>query len=113
MKRLLFFVWLVCFGAQAATFYVRKDGHDTASGANDTANATTGAFLTVQKAVDSASAGDTILAGPGNYAENVRTADWAGTAGNLITINGQNQAAIGSFTWEQPYINIINWTNFT
>jgi hypothetical protein len=51
-----------------STFYVRSDGHDTASGANNTNNATTGAWLTLQYAADHLSAGDTVLVADGTYA---------------------------------------------
>lgn len=59
------------------TYYVRTDGHDTASGLNDTSNATTGAFLTIQHAVDIVSTLDistyvvTIKVADGTYTEAV------------------------------------------
>lgn len=41
-----------------ATYYVRTDGVDTASGANDTNNVTTGAWRTISKALTTMVAGD-------------------------------------------------------
>lgn len=94
--------------ARAATYYVRTDGHDTASGANDTANASTGAWLTINHATATAVAGDTINVGPGNFPEEVRCADHAGSNGSPVTIQATTPGAtmVGSFTLEEPYINL-------
>lgn len=79
MKRL--FGLLVCLAAllcTGATYYVRTDGHNTADGTQDSADTTHGAWLTVQKAVDTITGGDTVLIADGTYAEGtlltVRTA---------------------------------------
>jgi len=90
--------------SQAATYFVSKSGSDVAVGSQQQP------FLTVQKAVNMARAGDTVLVGPGTYAENVRTADNAGTATAPITIDGQNVATVGSFSLEKPYIRIFNFS---
>ena len=49
------------------TYYVRADGHDSASGINNTADASSGAFLTIQHAADLSTPGDTIRLQPGTY----------------------------------------------
>jgi hypothetical protein len=52
-----------------ATYYVRKDGIDTANGANDTTDPSTGAFLTIDHAITTVGNNDIINVGPGTYAE--------------------------------------------
>ena len=47
----------------ATTWYVTKNGKDTNTGKSESA-----AFLTIQKAIDKSSAGDTIIVGDGSYA---------------------------------------------
>ena len=94
---------LAAAGLRAATYYVATNGNNSNPGTQSQP------FLTVQKGVDVAHAGDTVLVGPGTYAENVRTADNAGTSAAPIVINGQNVATVGSFSWENPYIQIINF----
>ena len=54
----------------ATTYYVRTDGHDTASGLNDTDDPATGAFATVTHAASVATTpGDRVVIQNGNYAE--------------------------------------------
>lgn len=105
MIRILSILLLCALSAPAASVYVAKTGND---GTGDGSVGTP--YLTVQKGVDMARAGDTVLIGAGTYAENVRTADWAGSAGSPIIINGQNVATVQSFSWENPYIHILNFT---
>jgi hypothetical protein len=54
--------------ASAATYYVRPDGHNTASGLNNNSNTTSGAWLTLQHAADEVAAGDTVYVADGSYA---------------------------------------------
>lgn len=90
MMRLLLYLWLMSSTAIAATYYVRTDGHDGASGANNTTDETTGAWLTVQHAADTISAGNTAEIQAGAYAESVTINSGNGTAGNykLFIANG-------------------------
>jgi hypothetical protein len=87
-----------------ATYYVRTDGHDTASGLNNTNNATTGAWLTPQRATKSPVApGDLILVNDGTYTEPgsnggivcyisvASRSSVAGTLANRITMRSLNQ----------------------
>ena len=76
MKRLALFIvfLLMAFPLWAATYYVRTDGHDAATGVNDTTNASTGAWLTLSKALTTATAGDTVLFHGGTYAQGTNPA---------------------------------------
>ena len=49
-------------------YYVRPDGHDSASGKGNTSNTSTGAWLTLQHAANLVAAGDTVYVADGNYA---------------------------------------------
>ena len=62
----------------ATTWYVTKSGKDTNSGKSESA-----AFLTIQKAVNSASAGDTVIVGDGTYGA-------ISTGNKNITIKSKN-----------------------
>ena len=57
---LVFVILLLPVWVGAATYYVRNDGHDTASGANNTTDGTTGAWQTLSKAQATATTGDTV-----------------------------------------------------
>ena len=76
----------------ATTYYVRTDGHDSASGLNDTNNASTGAWLNPQKCVDTGSVlvgGDTCMVGNGTYTD---------TDGNniVIYVRGNNGTSLAA-----------------
>jgi parallel beta-helix repeat protein len=68
--------------AQASVYYVDQ-GHPVASDSND--GSEDHPWLTVQKAADTATAGDTVYIKDGTYDEIV-TAKHSGTAGNAITL---------------------------
>lgn len=102
--RVIAFLLFLSAQALGSTYYVATTGNDTNPGTFASP------FKTVQKGVDEAVAGDTVMIASGTYSENVRTADNAGSAGSPITINGQGVATIGSFSWENPYIHLINCT---
>jgi len=70
MKKLLIISLLFAFcKIQATTYYVRTDGHNAASGLNNTNNATTGAWLTHVYAFAHVSSGDSIVTIQGTYTE--------------------------------------------
>lgn len=76
-------------GLLAATYYVAKNGADTNNGSESAP------WLTVQKAANTVSAGDTVLVAAGNYPELVNLARSA-SPGNPITFRG-NGAEVGGF----------------
>ena len=90
-----------------ATYYVRTDGHDTASGANPTNDPTTGAFLTIGKLKSVMVDGDTGIICADNLGTYTLTSAvvWtvAGTAANGgLLIQGAN--ATGTVDGTQPTI---------
>ncbi len=91
-------------------YYVRPDGHDTASGANNTGNTTTGAWLTLQKAANTMVAGDTVMVADGTYAGFY--IETSGTSTLPITYkaigSGANITSRNSRTTDN--INIESWT---
>lgn len=95
MKNIILLLIILVCSAQAASKYVRTDGHDTASGENDTADPTTGAYLTVKKGTDSINGGDTLFIGDGTYAESaalVVNRNYASQV--LITSTSGNASAV-------------------
>ena len=105
------FLFILLFAAQAfgaTQFYVRTDGNDANAG---TANTSGGAWLTINHATATAVAGDTINVGPGNFPEEVRCADHAGSSGSPITIQAitPGSTMVGSFTLEEPWINLYGF----
>lgn len=81
---------LISVPAWSATYYVRTDGHDTASGLNNTNDAATGAWLTIKKGAATASAGDTVIINNGTYAEGLVTFSRSGAAGSKISFRAAN-----------------------
>ena len=85
------------YGAPSeCTYYVRPDGHDTASGANNTSDASTGAWLTIPTSTSSTTthplaAGDTVCVADGNYTGFHLRA--GGTSGNPVTIKALGTGA--------------------
>lgn len=79
---------------QTKTIYVSKSGSDTGTGT------ASGPYASLQKAIDVANAGDTILMGPGVYTQSlssgaaVKIAGKSGTAAAPITIKGDGGLAI-------------------
>ncbi|HWB01667.1 MAG TPA: choice-of-anchor D domain-containing protein [Verrucomicrobiales bacterium] len=101
---ILFALWFSLPGI-AATYRVEATGNDTTG--NGTASAP---WRTIQKAVNVAAAGDTVLVGPGTYTENV---SWAsapsGKSGSRITFDGQNGATVNQMMISRPYVTIKNF----
>lgn len=86
----------------AAIYRVEKTGSDSNPGT------AAKPFLTVQKAVNAARAGDQILVGPGEYPESVRSAA-SGEAGAPIVIDGQNVAIIRQCVLYHQYNYVLNF----
>lgn len=104
--------WLVPVPAQTMTFYVRTDGHDTASGENNTADPTTGAWLTIGKCASTLTAGQTCLVADGTYNETVSERS-NGTDGHPITYRAINQHGavvngftVGSYSSDGNYVTV-------
>ena len=72
------------------TYYVRTDGSDANTGLS---NSPAGAWLTIQKAASTMTAGDTVRVQPGSYPETVTPAI-AGTAANPITYLADGLAVV-------------------
>ena len=68
--------------AEAATYYVAPTGSDAASGLS-----LTSPFATVNKAVNKAVAGDTVLIRGGTYREEVNVTNGGGAEGNYVTVS--------------------------
>ncbi len=73
----------------AATRYVRKDGNNANTGSADNAG---GAWLTVQKAAETVTAGDIVYVRQGTYTEWVTNIN-SGTAGNQIIFEGEKSGS--------------------
>ncbi|MGZ8941496.1 MAG: hypothetical protein ACXW00_01845 [Methylobacter sp.] len=107
--------------ANATIYHVRKDGND--SSCNGSANASSAyapncAFLTIQKGVNVAKAGDTVDVHAGDYSSTSITTAASGTSANSITIEEApgETATIGAFTIKSghDYITVQGFqvTNF-
>ena len=107
---LLLAVVMPSLDAYAATYYVRPDGHDSASGLNNTSDPAAGAWRTVQKAANTVAAGDTVNVVDGNYAGfMIQT---SGTSTQPITFKAMDHGA--NITSRNPTttdgINIESWS---
>lgn len=100
-----FMVGIAGFSTIAATLYVSPLGSDTAAGTNSDP------FETIQRAMNAAVAGDTVLVAEGTYNEIVRSVS-PGTASNPIRIDGSNRAKVMRFFVSHPYITIQNFSVF-
>lgn len=72
---------LICLSTFGATYYVSTNGNDSAAGSS------VAPWLTVQKAANTATNGDTVYISQGNYPENVTSAQ-TGVAGTYIRFFG-------------------------
>lgn len=100
---IIIFCVLVAAEVKAASYYVAKTGLDTNPGTEAQP------FLTVQKGMNTAVAGDTVLVGAGTYAEVVQTAR-GGTRGKPIVLNGQGVAIINAFVTTHSNVYLFNST---
>lgn len=90
LLQLSFFALAICFllastPAWSAQYYVATTGDNLNSGLSLSLP-----FKTIQKAMDTAIAGDTVFVRGGVYRETVTVAKGGGTAGNLVTVQGYN-----------------------
>jgi len=90
----------------AGPYFVRKDGSDSNAGTSDTAG---GAYLTIQKGVNSAVAGETIFVRAGSYGENVTSVRGGGNSTPII-IDGGGVATNLSFLSSHSNIYVQNFT---
>lgn len=84
-------------------YWVATTGNDSNPGTQDQP------FLTVQKGVDVAQAGDTVRIGSGTYAERVFSAR-SGTSAAPITIDGQGLATVAGFYLGDKWQRLQNCT---
>ncbi len=88
---LILFLLLLPTFVFGTTYHVRKDGHNTASGLNDTSDISTGALLTIQHCISShaTSVGDICTIHTGDYtSEGKIVSSTNGSLGSLITVQG-------------------------
>jgi hypothetical protein len=97
------FILISIISVSAATYYVAPDGNNSNPGTKQQP------FLTVQKAVDTAQAGDRVSVGPGTYNETV-CSKRAGAAGGPIVLDGQGGATVKQVTLKHTYIHLQNFT---
>ena len=101
MTRFLLIFVLLCAPLHAATYYVTKAGHDT------TGNGSVGTpWLTIGKAVSTATTGDTVLVGDGDYDEHVEES----TAGVTFRAINQGQAAVRAWRLRAADITVDGFT---
>jgi len=90
---------LMVSSVDAATYYVSTSGADSNPGT------TQQPLRTIQKGIDIAKAGDTVLVLEGNYGEDVYLVN-AGTSANIITIQAQGTVNTKRFWVSEPYVKI-------
>ena len=91
----------------SATYYVRTDGNNTNSGLSNTSG---GAWLTIQRSVTNAVAGDTVSVQDGTYPEKVITRS-SGSEESPITFSAAStNVIIGGFTISNSYISLVGFT---
>jgi hypothetical protein len=100
----------VNYSLSGNTYYVRPDGHDTATGVNNSSNSSTGAWLTLQHAADTVAAGDTVLVADGTYAGFY--VETSGISGSPITFRaiGTGANITSRNTRTADNINVESWT---
>lgn len=94
---------VLCQGLPAASYFVAKTGSDSNPGTSALP------FLTVQKGVKNAQAGDTVLVGAGTYSETVTSAR-SGASGSRIVVDGQGVATIHSILLAHQYLTLQDCT---
>ncbi|MBI9017316.1 MAG: DNRLRE domain-containing protein [Phycisphaerae bacterium] len=106
MKRVAVFVVLIVGSLQAGNYYVSTNGDDSRNGAINKP------WRTIQHAVNTVGAGDTVYVRGGTYHEEIKAANLHGNNGDEITITNYNNeevvidgsqslADLGGGTWTQ------------
>ena len=103
MTRIIAAFILLAGHTLAATYYVRTDGNNGNPGTADTAG---GAWQTVQYALNTAVAGDTINVAAGTYAEDPTTVR-SGTSGSRITVQCNGTVNLQGFSIAHDYITWV------
>jgi hypothetical protein len=91
---------LTCTVAKSATYYVSKSGSDSNPGTQSSP------WLTIQKAANTAQAGDTVNVGTGTYNEQVSLSH-SGTSSSPISFNGP--ATVATFVVNASYVMLTNF----
>lgn len=104
--RILIAWLLLCVSAQAATYYVRKDGNNGNAGTADNAG---GAWLTVTYAESQMSAGDTVYVRAGTYEEKP-TVNISGNSGAWINFVGGTNVIIRGVIFSAA--SYVRWIGF-
>lgn len=99
----LFFLTFVPSSAHAATYYVSTNGSNSNSGSQSSP------WLTIQKAADAMSSGDTVIVNSGTYNERVIIRK-SGTANLPITFQANGKVTSYGFKVEGNYIHIKGFT---
>jgi parallel beta-helix repeat protein len=99
MITVLMTVSLVAPVVDAATYYVAKGGNNANSGTQDAP------WLTIQKAEEAMTAGDTVVVQPGEYAEHV-SINMSGTSEARITYRTEGSVTMKGFALNADHISI-------
>lgn len=98
------FALVICiYNCNGSNYYVSTNGLDSNPGTSELP------FLTVQKGVNTAIAGDRIFVNEGIYLQDVNTAH-NGSSGSPIILDGQNVSTLRSINIQNQYIYLINIT---
>ena len=108
MKELLALAVLLCdflvaAPLSAATYYVSQGGSDSNAGTQ------LQPFLTIQKGMNTAQAGDTVMVGAGTYEEDIRSAR-SGTSNAMITVDGQGVAQVRALILTHGFLQVKSLT---
>ena len=112
MKKLLFTILLILFfatSANATTYYVRTDGNDSNDGSTNTSG---DAWLTIDHAADTVSAGDVIRVQAGTYEETATPSVEGTSSSNMVTFVADGSVTTCGFNLVAgiDYIRIIGFT---
>ena len=103
MKLCTLILMLFVLSTNAATYYVATTGNDGDPGTEGEP------FLTIQKGVNIAQGGDTVLVAAGTYDAAVTTVT-NGSSGAIIVLDGQNVATMRNIVLAHEYFYVQNFT---